>query len=264
MVFEYQNAQGNPNNVRDIAAKFVADGVDVLTPCTTPDVQATVKFARGGAIPVVFGCITNPVDAGITLSLDQPTGTNVTGMYNLQPAAEVIDLIAELLPNAKTVGTLFNGGESNSVSTNAQAKAAAAKRGLKWVEVQVTSSAEVKSAVDSLAGRVDVIFTPQDNTVASAFDAVLKSARDNKLALFSTDTSTVQRGAIASFGVDQYQEGMAWAKELAIPVLLGRSAATLAPVSYKDYRLYVNTASAAAAGVTLPPAMLSRAVKTFN
>jgi putative tryptophan/tyrosine transport system substrate-binding protein len=264
LVFEYQNAQGNPNNLRNIAEKFVADGVDILAPCTTPDVQATVKFARGGKIPVVFGCVTNPVEAGITQSLDRPTGTNVTGIYNLQPAAQVIDLIAELLPNVKTIGTVYNGGEANSVSTEKLAKAAAEKRGLAFIEVQVTSSAEVKNAADSLAGRAGALFTPQDNTVASAFDAVLKSARDSKLPLFSTDTSTVRRGAVASFGVDQYQEGVAWAKMVAIPVLLGADAATIAPVSYHDYQLYINTAAASAAGITLPPALMSRAVKVFK
>ncbi len=264
LVFEYQNAQGSPNNARNIAEKFVADGVDVLTPCTTPNAQATVKLARGGKIPVVFGCITNPVDAGLIASFDQPTRTNVTGQYSLPPAAEIMSLIVELMPKAKTVGTVYNGGESNSVSTEKLAKAEAEKRGLKWVEVQVASSAEVKSAVDSLVGRVDVVFTPQDNTVASAYDAILKSARAAKLPLFSTDTTTVARGGVASFGVDEYKEGVAWAKELAIPVLLGRDAATLVPFYYKERELYVNTAAAAAAGITIPPAVLSRAAKTFN
>ncbi len=264
LVFEYQNAQGSPNNARNIAEKFVADGVDLLAPCTTPNAQATVKLARGGKIPVVFGCVSSPVEAGLIPSLDKPTGTNVTGLYNLPPAKEMIDLIVELMPSAKTIGTIYNGGEANSVSTEKLAKAAAEKRGLKWVEVQVTSSAEVKSAADSLAGRVDAIFTPQDNTVASAFDAVLKSARSAKLPLFSTDTTTVARGAIASFGVDEYKEGEAWAKEAAIPVLLGRDAATLVPVSYTDYQLYLNTAAAKAAGVTIPPAMLSRAAKVVK
>src|SRR5215472_7323704 len=234
LVFEYQNAQGSPNNARNIAEKFVADGVDILTPCTTPNAQATVKLARGGKIPVVFGCITNPVDAGLISSFDQPSGTNVTGQYSLPPAAEIMSLIVELMPKAKTVGTIYNGGESNSVSTEKLAKAEAEKRGLKWVEVQVASSAEVKAAVDSLVGRVDVIFTPQDNTLASAYDAVLKSARGAKLPLFSTDTTTVARGAVASFGVDEYKEGVAWAKEVAIPVLLGRDAATIVPFYYKD------------------------------
>ena len=264
LVFEYQNAQGSPNNVRNIAEKFVADGVDILAPCTTPNAQATVKFARGGKIPVVFGCITNPVDAGIVASLDKPTGTNVTGQYSLPPAAQIIDLIAQLMPDAKTVGTIYNGGESNSVSTEKLAKAEAEKRGLKWVEVQVTSSAEVKSAADSLAGRVNVIFTPQDNTLASAYDAVLKSARDAKLPLFSTDTTTVARGAVASFGVDEYKQGEAWAKEAAIPVLLGRNAATIVPFYYKDYELYVNTAAAKAVGLTIPPAVLASAKKVVK
>jgi len=264
LVFEYQNAQGSPNNARNIAEKFVADGVDILTPCTTPNAQATVKLARGGKIPVVFGCITNPVDAGLIASFDQPTGTNVTGQYSLPPAAEIMSLIVELMPKAKTIGTIYNGGESNSVSTEKLAKAEAEKRGLKWVEVQVTSSAEVKSAADSLVGRVDVIFTPQDNTVASAYDAILKSARGAKLPLFSTDTTTVARGGLASFGVDEYKEGVAWAKELAIPVLLGRDAATLVPFYYKDRELYVNTAAAGAAGITIPSAVLARAAKTFK
>ncbi len=264
LVFEYQNAQGSPNNARNIAEKFVADGVDILTPCTTPNAQATVKLARGGKIPVVFGCITNPVDAGLISAFDQPTGTNVTGQYSLPPAAEIMSLIVELMPKAKTIGTIYNGGESNSVSTEKLAKAEAEKRGLKWVEVQVASSAEVKSAVDSLVGRVDVIFTPQDNTVASAYDAILKSARGAKLPLFSTDTTTVARGGVASFGVDEYKEGVAWAKELAIPVLLGRDAATLVPFYYKDRELYVNTAAAAAASVAIPPAVLARAAKTFK
>ena len=65
----------------------------------------------------------------------------------------------------------------------------------------------------------------QDNTVASAFDAVVKTARDNKLPLFSFDATAAQRGAIAAFGQNQYQMGLDWAKELAVPVLLGRDPA---------------------------------------
>src|SRR5262249_7615404 len=58
--FLYQNAQGDVGNARNIAEKFLADGVDVLTPCTTPNVQAAVKVAKGGRTPVVFACVTDP------------------------------------------------------------------------------------------------------------------------------------------------------------------------------------------------------------
>lgn len=258
LVFQYQNAQGDVNNARNIATKFVADGVDLLAPCTTPNVQATIRVARGGPIPVVFGCVTNPVEVGVLTSLDKPTGSNITGLYGAQPVKELLDLVVEVLPKAKTIGTIFNGGESNSVAANAVAKAEAEKRGLRWIEVQITGSAEVKNAVESLVGRVDALFTPQDNTLASAFDAVVKVTRDNRIPLFSLDTSSVARGALAAFGVDQYKLGVAWATQAAVPVLLGRDPATLVPVPYRTFDLYLNTATAAADGLTIPPAVLQR------
>ena len=258
LIFQYQNAQGDVGNARNIATKYVADGVDLLAPCTTPNVQATIRVARGGAIPVVFGCVTNPVEVGVLTSLDKPTGTNITGLYGAQPVRELLDLVMEVLPKAKNIGTIFNGGESNSVAANAIAKAEAEKRGLRWVEVQITGSAEVKTAVESLVGRVDALFTPQDNTLASAFDAVVKVTRDNRIPLFSLDTSSVARGALAAFGVDQYKLGVAWASQVAVPVLLGRDPASFVPVPYRIFDLYLNTATAAADGLTIPPAVLQR------
>ena len=220
--FEYENAQGDVGNARNIAEKFLADGVDLLAPCTTPNTLATIRVAKGSKTPVVFGCVTNPVEVGVIASLDKPTGTNVTGLYGAQPVAELLDLVQEILPKAKTIGTIFNGGKSNSTAADAIAKAYAEQHGIKWVEVQITSSAEVKTAVDSLVGRVDALVTPQDNTLASAYDAVVKATRDAHLPLFSLDTTAVQRGALAAYGVDQYKSGVAWATLVAVPVLLGK------------------------------------------
>jgi putative tryptophan/tyrosine transport system substrate-binding protein len=264
LIFEYQNAQGDIGNARNIAQKFVADHVDLLAPCTTPNTLATIKVARGTSIPVAFGCVTDPVKSGVLSSLDKPTGTNVTGLYGAQPVDELLDLIGQILPQVKTIGTIYNGGEANSVTANAVAKAAAQKRGWHWVEVQITSSAEVKTAAESLVGRVDAIMTPQDNTVASAYDAVVKATRDHHIPLFSLDTTAVQRGALAAYGVDQFKSGVAWAKEVAVPVLLGRNPATFVPVAYRTYDLYLNAATAKADALTLPPAVIKQAHKIYD
>jgi putative tryptophan/tyrosine transport system substrate-binding protein len=262
--FEYQNAQGDVGNARNIAEKFLADGVDLLAPCTTPNTQATIRVTKGSKTPVVFGCVTNPVQVGVLQSLDKPTGTNVTGLYGAQPVTELLDLVQEIVPKAKTIGTIYNGGETNSTAANAIAKAYAERHGLKWVEVQITSSAEVKTAVESLVGRVDALVTPQDNTLASAYDAVVKTTRDSHLPLFSLDTTAVQRGALAAFGVDQYKSGVAWARLVAVPVLLGKDPATFLPVPYRDYDLYLNTATASADGITVSEAVAKRAKTTYK
>lgn len=264
LVFEYENAQGDVGNASNIAEKFLADKVDLMAPCTTPNAQAAIRVARGTKVAVVFGCVTDPVAAGIVAALDKPSGGNVTGTYGFPPVARMFDVIAQLCPQAKRIGTIYNSSESNSVSFDRLAKAEAAHRGLAWVEAPVTSSADVKTATDSLIGRVDAVLLGQDNTVASAFDAVVKTVHNNKLPLFSFDATAAQRGAIASFGQNQYRTGVDWAKELAVPVLLGRDPGSIVPMPYHAYDLQLNTAAAAAAGISLPPDLVKTAAKVFD
>ncbi len=264
LVFEYQNAQGDVGNARNVAEKFLADKVDLIAPCTTPSAQAAVRAARDTGVPVVFGCVTNPVEAGLVASLDKPNGGNVTGTYGAPPVARMFDVIAQLCPTAKRIGMIYNAGESNAATFARLSKAEADKRGLAWVEVAISGSAEVKTAADSLVGRVDALLLGQDNTVASAFDAVVKTARDNKLPLFSFDATAVQHGAIASFGQNQYQAGVDWAKDLVVPVLLGRDAGTIVPMPYRAYDLQLNAAAAAAVGITLPPDLVKAAAQVLD
>jgi putative ABC transport system substrate-binding protein len=160
--------------------KFLAGGVDMLAPCTTPVVLATIRVAKDSKTPVVFGCVTNPVQAGVLQSADKPTGTNVTGFYTVPPVGRNLDMFLAIKPGIKTIGTIYNSGETNSETLNKLAKAEAEKRGIGWVAATITSSAEVKNAADPI-GRVDAIITLQDNTVASAYEAVIRAARDGKV-----------------------------------------------------------------------------------
>jgi putative tryptophan/tyrosine transport system substrate-binding protein len=264
LVFEYQNAQGDVGNARNIADKFLADKVDLIAPCTTPSAQAAMRAARGTNVPVVFGCVTDPVAAGILASVDQQSASNVTGTYGFPPIGRMFDVIRRLCPNAKRYGTIYNAGESNSTTFERLLKAEAARRGLSWVDIAIGGSAEVKSAADSLMERVSVLLLGQDNTVASALDAVVKTARDHKLPMFSFDATAARRGAIASFGQNQYQTGYDWAKELVVPVLLGRNPGTIMPMPYHAYDLELNTAAAAAVGITVGPEIVKEATKVFD
>jgi putative ABC transport system substrate-binding protein len=251
-------------NARNIAEKFVADKVDLIAPCTTPNSQATVQVAKDSGIPVVFGCVTNPVAAGILESVDKPSGSNVTGMYNPIPIPELFDLFLKIDPNMKKVGTIYNASEDNSVLINKQAKAEAEKRGLEWIEVTVASSADVKTAAESLIGKIDAYIIGQDNTVASALEAVVKTAVDNGLPIFAMDPQAVERGAVASLAANQYDSGLQWAKELAVPVLLGTDPGTLTPVKPKSFDLQVNLDAAKAANLTIPPDVIEKANKVFG
>lgn len=262
--FDYLNAQGDVANARNIAEKFLADKVDLIAPCTTPNVQAAIRLTKGTTTPVAFGCVTNPVESGILATLDKPTGTNVSGIYGIPPVARMFDLLLKLHPKAKIIGTIYNPSEGNSIALNALSKAESVRRGLTWAEVQITSSAEMLNATEALVTKADALLMPQDNTVASGFDAVVRVAQYHKVPLFSFDTAAVQRGAIASYAQNQHQAGVDWAREVAIPILLGKPAGSITPVAYKAYDLVLNKTAAKEAGITLPADLIASALKVFD
>jgi putative ABC transport system substrate-binding protein len=264
LVFDYQNAQGDVGTARSIAEKFLADNADLLAPCTTPVVLATIRVAKDSKTPVTFGCVTNPVAVGVLQTTDKPTGTNVTGFYTVPPVGRNLDMFLAIRPGLKSVGTIYNSGETNSETLNKLAKAEAEKRGLTWLAATITSSADVKNAVDSLIGKVDAIVTLQDNTVASAYEAIIKAARDAKVPWFALDVLAVERGAIASLAQHQYQNGVDWARKVAAPVLLGKDPGTVLAVEASVFEVQVNLAAAKAVGLTIPDGVMKQASKVYE
>jgi putative ABC transport system substrate-binding protein len=264
LVLDYQNAQGDVGTARNIIEKFLADKVDLLAPCTTPVVLAALKLAKDTKTAVAFGCVTNPVETGVLASVDKPAGSNVTGFYSIPPVGQNFQLFLEIKPDIKAIGTIYNSGETNSAALDKLSKAEADKRGIKWVAVTVTSSAEVLNAAQSLVGKVDAVVTPQDNTVASAYEAIVKTTREAKLPWFSLDVQAVERGAIAAVAQHQYQNGVDWAKKVAVPVLLGQDPGTLKPVAAEVFESQVNLAAAKAVGLSVPDKVIKQASKVYG
>ena len=127
--FDYQTSEGDMTLVAAIAQKFVSDQVDAIVSIATPDSQASVKAAEGSGIPVIFSAVTDPVGAGLVTSWDSHADENVTGVSDMIVVSDDVDVILEIVPGLKTLGTLYNAGEDNSVFLTQQLLKAAADRG---------------------------------------------------------------------------------------------------------------------------------------
>ena len=101
--FIYQTAQGNPAIAVQIAKQFVGEKPDVLVGIATPTAQALVASTR--TIPVIFTAVTDPLGAKLVKNLDKPEG-NVTGLSDLAPVAQHVDLMQELVPDLKAIGVV--------------------------------------------------------------------------------------------------------------------------------------------------------------
>ena len=258
--FVFQSAQGNPATAAQIARQFAGDGPNVIVPISTPSAQAVVSSTRD--IPVVFTAVSDPLGAQLVKNMEKPGG-NVTGLSDMSPVAEHVALIKEILPNAKTIGYLYNSGEANSVSLLAVLKVEAEKAGLKVVESAATKSAEVQGAARALVGRADAIYIPTDNTIISALEGAVAVAEEAKLPLFTADTDSVSRGSVAALGFNYYDVGKQTG-EIVVRILKGENPGDIPVKVAAGSDLVINKGAAAKMGVTFPESVLKRATKTID
>ena len=259
VTYDEQNAQGEMANATTIAQKFVGDQVDLILSIATPTSQAAVQATTD--IPIVFAAVTDPVAAGLVANETAPEA-NVTGVSDMLPVQPHLDLIMQLVPDAKTIGLLYNAGETNSVTLVEKEKVAAEAMGLEVVEATAASSSEVLAAAQSLVGRVDVISVLTDNTVVSALESVVMVCEENGIPLIAGDIDSVERGAVAAYAFDYYDHGVQ-AGQVAVQILEGTAIASI-PVQYaQDLKLAINLVAAESMGVTVPEALKSEADQTF-
>ena len=102
---DYQNAQNDMPTTQTIANKFVADKKDLIFAISTPSAQSAYNATKN--IPILITAVTDPVTAGLVTSLAQPE-MNVSGTSDYIPIEKNLELIKTLIPNAKTIGVLYN------------------------------------------------------------------------------------------------------------------------------------------------------------
>ena len=245
---DYKNAQGDTNNLNTIASQFVGEKKDMIFAIATPSAQAVAN--QTSTIPIVGTAITDYVAAKLVVSNEKP-GRNVTGTSDLNPVAKQIDLGIALVPNAKTVGIAYNSSEVNSVYQAGVAKKEIAAKGLKAVEVTVTSANDVQQAIQSLTTKCDFIYIPTDNTMASTISTVTNVANSAKIPLIMGEPNMVKGGGLATMGVDYESLGRATAK-MAVEIIKGEKPADM-PIQFaKDTPVVINSDTVKKIGITIP------------
>jgi putative ABC transport system substrate-binding protein len=261
--YDYQNSEGDMSLVASIAQKFVSDKVDLIVSIATPNSQAAISAAEGTDIPVVFSAVTDPVGAGLISDWASHPDENVTGVSDMIVVDDDVELIIEIIPSVKKIGTLFNAGESNSVFLAEKLKEACKARGIEVVEKTVATSADVLAAAQALVGQVDAIWVGTDNTVVSGLEALIGVCEDNDIPFFPADDPSIERGGIAAYGFDYYDIGVQTGRMIAM-VLNAGSANSIEVEKGKIISLSINTEAAESMGVTIPQGIIDRAAVNYG
>lgn len=246
LTLEYQNAQNSQDNLKSMSEKLVKNSPDLLLGIATP---AAVSLANETTdIPIVVTAVTDLVEAKLAESNEAP-GRNITGTSDMVPIDKQIQLLLSIVPDAKTIGIMYNAGEANS-----KIQANLAEKALKDADVDVkvltaNTTNDVQQVTTSLAKDVDGIYVPTDNTFASAAAVVGEVAKETKTPIVAGSVEQVEDGALATFGIDYKSLGKQTG-ELAAKILDGDEKPATTPVETANkLELVVNQKMATALGI---------------
>lgn len=183
-------------------------------------------------IPIVFGAVNNPDEAGLVESNETPGG-NVTGVSSYTPCFEQIDLIRILLPKAKSVVAIYSATEEDSVMQGIIASKEAKTIGIDCDQYPVNDEKELKAALDKIkdAG-TDVIYIPVDKFLSAHIDILNQFSYKNKIPVICGDEATLALGAFATSEINYNSIGRK-AAGLAHDILFGGKSPAKLSVIYK-------------------------------
>lgn len=259
----FDNAQADTGTASTIADNYVSQGVDLICGIATPSAMSAYNSTLNTEIPVIFTAVSDPVAAGLANEDGTPVG-NITGTSDYLAVTEQLQMIRDVLPDAKTIGIIYTTSETNSESTIAEYKAHAEEYGFEIVDTGINTIADVELAASNLVDKVDCITNLTDNTVVSALQTELEAANAKNIPVFGSEVEQVKNGCVASMGLEYYELGKQTG-HMAAKVLKGEAKAS--EINFEtitEASLYVNTEAADKIGLTLSDDFVSGAYQVFD
>jgi ABC-type uncharacterized transport system substrate-binding protein len=259
VVYERRFAEGDPARLPGLARELVRIPVDVLVTGGNPVIGAVKDVTR--TIPVVATAARDPVAAGLVDSYARPGG-NITGVAS-DPSPEVLakdlELLHELAPGVRRIAFLWNPASPGAATSRGVAHAAAARRGVTLLVIEVRSRDGLDAAFARMQSeRADALWVPPDPLTFTARRQVVALADRYRMPAVYWQREFVEIGGLASYGSNlarQFRRAASYVDR----ILKGAAPGELAIDQASEFELVVNRRAAQRLGIAIPQSLLVRA-----
>ena len=259
MMIEYRWAEGHYERLPTLANELIARKVDVIAASGGPAAAHAAKNATS-TIPIVFTSGDDPVASGLVASLARPGG-NLTGVsfLNVELTAKRLDLLSDLVPQAKVMALLVNPTNPNAEQILRDVQEAVRAKGVRLHTLKAASESEIDSAFVTLAKlHVGALVVGSDPFFVSRREQLVALAVRYAVPAINEMRGFVDAGGLISYGTSiagvYHQLGTYAGK-----ILGGAKPADLPVQQPTTFELVVNLKTAQQLGLTVPPAILARA-----
>jgi putative ABC transport system substrate-binding protein len=258
VLIEYRWANGQYDRLPALAAELVHRPVAVIV-AATPIAALTAKQATA-SVPIVFALGSDPVKDGLVPNLNRPGG-NITGatFFSNLLDKKRLDLVHQLVPNAKVVAMLLNPKNPEAELQAGNAQEAARALGLGLAIVQASTEREIDELDASLVQqRAAALLIAGDAFLADQADHIVKLANRNVLPTCFYRREQVVAGSLMSYGAslnDTYRQAGNYAGR----ILKGEKPGDLPVHQPTKFELFINMKTAKTLALTVPPTLLALA-----
>lgn len=265
VTIEYRWAEGRNDRLPALATDLVKQEVSVIVTLGSTPSAIAAKQATS-AIPIVVRLGSDPVEVGLVASLNR-SGGNLTGVTTLGVllAPKQLELLRELMPSATEFGLLLN--PTNPAITKIETRdvpPAAHALGLKIHLLNATTPDELDQAFASLVERrIQGLVIAVDTFFVARSQQLAHLALRNAIPTVSPYEEFVSAGGLFSYG-GSIVEASRKAGVFTGRVLKGEKPADIPIEQSTHLQLVINTRTAAALGLKLPPSLIARADKVIE
>jgi putative ABC transport system substrate-binding protein len=258
VAIEYRYANGHYDQLPALAAELIARNVDLIAAFGPPTARAAKNATS--TIPIVFEVGNDPVAAGLVASLARP-GDNATGVSILftQLTAKRIELLAELVPQAKVIAVLVNPNSPTAEPTIREAQVAGHATALQIPVLKATTESEIDAVFATLAAlHVDGLVVGAD-----PFFDVRRTQLVSAAARQAVPTTYFAREFVDAGGLISYGTSLSGVYRLvgqyAARILKGEKPADLPVQQPTTFELVINLKTAKSLGLAVAQSLLAQA-----
>jgi putative ABC transport system substrate-binding protein len=255
---EYRYGSGNPQRIQQHAGEMTTLAPDLIFTYASVTLASLLQATR--SIPIVFAGVVDPVGAGFVNSLSRPGG-NATGFTLLEYdlSAKWLELLKQIAPDIARVAVLRDPGIASGAGQFAVIQSVAKSFNVEPVPINLRQASEIEHAIAAFAHepRGGLIVTASTMSLIHRGLIVALAARHSLPAIYYRRVFVAGGGLIA-YGADpvaQTRQATAYVDR----ILRGEKPADLPVQTPTKYEMAINVKTANTLGLTVPPALLTRA-----
>jgi ABC-type uncharacterized transport system substrate-binding protein len=259
LTIEWRYADGDRGRVPEAARDLAGMKLDAIVTTCTPTTRAMAAAAP--KTPIVMAAVSDPIGQGLIASYRHPGG-RITGTATQfeDMAAKMFQLLHEAAPNANSIAVLFNPNNPVHKVFLRDIENAAQLLGLKLVTFPIAQPDNIDTAFEGTrsAGTGAVMVLPDDSYLFNLRRRIIEKLSAAKLPSMFGLREAVEDGGLMSYG-ESLSRSHFRAAYFVDHIVSGTTPADMPVEQPTKFELVINSTTAKALSLTIPPSLLASA-----